>query len=148
MNKHSPNDNCPFCEFIESGQPLAKRGTFVAKDDSYPVSRGHTLLIPRRHVETFFALNQAELKDFFGLLLALRQIIQRQFSPDGFNVGVNIGAAAGQTIAHLHIHLIPRYVGDVENPVGGVRGVIPGRAEYPSDDRDRTTLHSGEERLA
>jgi diadenosine tetraphosphate (Ap4A) HIT family hydrolase len=137
MTKHPPNDSCPFCEFIESGQPLAEQGTFVAKYDTYPVSSGHMLLIPRRHVDTFFALEQDELRDFFDLLLQVQDMIQREFSPDGFNVGVNIGAAAGQTIAHLHIHLIPRYVGDVENPRGGVRGVIPGQADYPSDDPDR-----------
>jgi len=134
--KHVAEGQCPFCGFIHSGQPLAQNTTFLAKYDGYPVSPGHTLLMPRRHIETFFALNDNELKDFFDLLVEVRQMIESKFSPDGFNVGVNVGAAAGQTIAHLHIHVIPRYLGDVENPRGGVRGVIPGRADYLSDDAD------------
>jgi diadenosine tetraphosphate (Ap4A) HIT family hydrolase len=136
MNEHLGKNGCPFCDFIQNGHPVAEQRTFVAKYDSYPVSSGHTLLIPKRHVETFFALTEDELKDCFDLLLTIRQMIEREFAPDGFNVGVNIGAAAGQTIAHLHIHVIPRYAGDVENPRGGVRGVIPRRADYPSGDAD------------
>jgi diadenosine tetraphosphate (Ap4A) HIT family hydrolase len=147
MNKHRGGDVCPFCDFIRNGRPLAEQGTFVAKYDSYPVSRGHTLLIPKRHVETFFGLNEDELKDFFDLLLEVRQIIGRKFDPDGFNVGVNVGAAAGQTIAHLHIHVIPRYFGDVQSPRGGVRGVIPDRANYPSEDAGPSSSLLGEERL-
>jgi diadenosine tetraphosphate (Ap4A) HIT family hydrolase len=85
-------------------------------------------------METFFELNKEEREDFFSLLLELRDMLQDQYGPDGFNIGVNIGPAAGQTIAHLHVHLIPRYLGDVENPVGGVRGVIPERADYTSRD--------------
>jgi diadenosine tetraphosphate (Ap4A) HIT family hydrolase len=121
---------CPFCDFT---QPVAQHGTFFAKQDEYPVSLGHTLLIPRRHVETFFELGKEEREDFFNLLLEMHDRLQHQYEPDGFNIGINIGPAAGQTIAHLHIHLIPRYLGDVENPVGGVRGVIPGRADYTSE---------------
>ena len=147
MKTHRASHVCPFCDFVQNGHPVAEQGTFVAKHDSYPVSRGHTLLIPKRHVETFFALNEDELKDFFDLLLEIRQMIEHEFGPDGFNVGVNIGAAAGQTIAHLHIHVIPRYVGDVGNPRGGVRGVIPGRADYPSDDADLADLFPQEEYL-
>lgn len=147
MNKHRGGPVCPFCDFVQNGHPVAEQATFVAKHDSYPVSRGHTLLIPKRHVETFFALTEDELKDFFDLLLTVRQTIDREFGPDGFNVGVNIGAAAGQTIAHLHIHVIPRYTGDVENPRGGVRGVIPGQADYPSDDPNPSDLFWQEENL-
>jgi diadenosine tetraphosphate (Ap4A) HIT family hydrolase len=147
MNRHRGNEICPFCDFIENGQSVAEQGTFVAKYDRYPVSKGHTLLIPKRHIETFFALNADELRDFFDLLLEVRQMIGREFDPDGFNIGVNVGAAAGQTIAHLHIHVIPRYVGDVRNPRGGVRGVIPERADYPSDDLDSTSLSLQEEDL-
>lgn len=137
MNTHRRDLFCPFCDFVRNRRPVAEQGTFIAKYDNYPVSRGHVLLIPKRHVDTLFQLNQDELNDAFYLLLKVRQMIQLEFGPDGFNVGVNIGAAAGQTIAHLHIHVIPRYVGDVQNPRGGVRGVIPGRRDYPSDDADR-----------
>lgn len=128
-----PEENCPFCEFIRSQEPVAERGTFFAKHDKYPVSPGHILLIPRRHVATFFELNEQERKDFFDLLLEVHDMLQRQYEPNGFNIGVNIGYAAGQTVMHLHIHLIPRYLGDVENPTGGVRAVIPSQADYTSE---------------
>ena len=133
MKKDANKDRCPFCEFIRTQEPVAQRGTFFAKQDAYPVSPGHTLLIPRRHVETFFELDKQEREDFFSLLLEMHDVLQNQYEPDGFNIGINTGSAAGQTIAHLHIHLIPRYLGDVENPVGGVRGVIPDRADYTSE---------------
>ena len=132
MSGDATEEVCPFCKFIRTQEPVAQHGTFFAKHDGYPVSPGHTLLIPRRHIGTFFELNQEEREDFFELLLEVRDMLQRQFEPDGFNIGVNIGRAAGQTVMHLHIHLIPRYFGDVENPVGGVRGVIPSRADYTS----------------
>jgi diadenosine tetraphosphate (Ap4A) HIT family hydrolase len=90
------------------------------------------LLIPRRHITTFFELNRKERNDFFELLLEVREILQSQFHPDGFNIGVNMGRAAGQTIAHLHVHVIPRYSGDVEHPEGGVRNVIPALGPYTS----------------
>jgi ATP adenylyltransferase len=147
MSEEVAQGICPFCDLIQNSQPVAELGTFVAKYDKYPVSKGHTLLIPKRHVETFFALNEDEVKDFFNLLLEIQQMIEREFVPDGFNIGVNVGAAAGQTIAHLHVHVIPRYVRDVKNPRGGVRGVIPGRADYPSDDEDRAATFSKEEEL-
>jgi diadenosine tetraphosphate (Ap4A) HIT family hydrolase len=133
MKKDASKDRCPFCDFILNQEPIAQNGTFFAKQDEYPVSPGHTLLIPVRHVETFFELNKEEREDFFSLLLEMHSILQHQYEPDGFNIGINIGPAAGQTIAHLHIHLIPRYLGDVKNPVGGVRGVIPERADYTSE---------------
>jgi len=123
--------DCPFCEFIRTEKPLAQRKTFIAKFDKYPVSPGHVLLIPRRHIETFFELNEEEREDFFDLLLEVRDLLQHKFHPDGFNIGVNIGPAAGQTIMHLHIHVIPRYFGDVEHPEGGVRQIIPNLAKYP-----------------
>ena len=125
--------NCPFCEAVRTEEPLARRGTFVARYDGYPVSRGHVLLIPRRHITTFFELNRKERNDFFELLLEVREILQDQFHPDGFNIGVNVGRAAGQTIMHLHVHVIPRYSGDVEHPEGGVRNIIPNLTSYPPD---------------
>lgn len=132
MDRGSAEEGCPFCGFIRSGRPLAERGTVVAMVDRYPVSQGHTLLIPKRYVETVFALTEEEREDLFHLLLEVRDLIRRRHRPDGFNLGVNVGAAAGQTVDHVHVHVIPRYDGDVENPTGGVRGVIPGRADYRS----------------
>lgn len=122
---------CPFCEFMVKHEPLAQNATFYTKYDEFPVSRGHVLLIPRRHIASFFELNRKERSDFFDLLLHVRDMIQHQFQPDGFNIGVNIGSAAGQTVMHLHVHLIPRYLGDVEHPEGGVRKIIPNLVEYP-----------------
>lgn len=132
MDGEKNEKNCLFCEFIRTQKPIVQNNTFFAKYDKYPVSKGHVLLIPKRHVETFFDLGKQEIDDFFCLLLNVRQIIQKNFQPDGFNIGINIGTAAGQTIMHLHIHLIPRYIGDIEHPEGGVRRVIPNLAKYPS----------------
>jgi diadenosine tetraphosphate (Ap4A) HIT family hydrolase len=98
--------------------------------DQYPVSRGHSLIVPKRTVSSLFELTEKEIADCWRLLQAEKEKLQREFSPDGFNVGVNIGAAAGQTIFHAHIHLIPRYQGDNPNPRGGIRAVVPGKADY------------------
>jgi len=126
------NDSCacPFCSYLCSEAPFVETGRFYAKPDSFPVSRGHTLIIPKRHVITFFELDDAERLEFFCILLEVRQRIDRMFGPDGYNIGVNVGSAAGQTIEHVHIHVIPRYTGDVGNPEGGVRAVIPGKGPY------------------
>jgi diadenosine tetraphosphate (Ap4A) HIT family hydrolase len=123
---------CPFCDFVLNGEPLAEEETCVAKYDKYPVSPGHTLLIPRRHVTTPFELSAKERRGLFKLLLKVRGVLESQFHPAGYNVGVNVGNAAGQTVMHLHVHVIPRYPGDVENPEGGVRNVIPALGPYIS----------------
>ena len=98
--------------------------------DSFPVSKGHSLIIPKRIVADIFDLNDEEYKSCFDLVKTVKEIIKNKFNPDGFNVGVNSGETAGQTIFHAHIHVIPRYKGDVPNPRGGVRNVIPGKADY------------------
>jgi ATP adenylyltransferase len=102
----------------------------VALLDKYPVSRGHTLIVPKRAVASIFELSKDELIACWELLTSQRDRIVKEFHPDGFNVGVNIGEAAGQTVAHAHIHLIPRYIGDNQNPRGGIRAVIPNKADY------------------
>jgi diadenosine tetraphosphate (Ap4A) HIT family hydrolase len=102
-----------------------------ATRDSYPVSRGHTLIIPLRHCADFFDLSPDEVAACMELLAAQRNGLAEELSPDGYNVGVNVGAAAGQSIFHVHIHLIPRYRGDHPQPRGGVRHVIPAKADYP-----------------
>jgi len=111
-------------------QVIAQNDTFFAVYDEFPVSKGHTLIIPKRHVESFFDITREELEDFFNLLKKVKELLDEKFNPDGYNVGVNEGYAAGKTIDHLHVHPIPRYKGDVENPVGGVRNVIPGKGDY------------------
>lgn len=124
------NKECLFCEppkdRIQSENELA----YVLKD-AFPVSPGHALVIPKRHVSDYFELGQAEINACTSILQAERQrILQDSDDVDGFNVGVNVEEAAGQTIMHCHIHLIPRRTGDVEDPVGGVRNVIPGLGNY------------------
>jgi len=139
MSDKGNRKGCPFCEFVRLEKFLAEADTFVAKQDLYPVSPGHTLLMPRRHVATLFELDEQERADLFALLLEVREVLDREHNPDGYNIGVNTGRAAGQTVMHLHIHIIPRYVGDVEHPEGGVRGVIPDKARYPTDSVEINT---------
>ncbi len=98
--------------------------------DGFPVSPGHTLIITRRHVPTFFELNERELVAISAAIQKAKQGLEQEFQPDGYNIGVNNGEWAGQSIPHLHVHLIPRYRGDVENPKGGVRWVLPQTADY------------------
>jgi len=102
--------------------------------DQYPVNPGHTLLIPKQHIVSFAELSEEEVQDLFRLALSVIEWLESQYEPDGFNIGINQGAAAGQTIEHLHIHVIPRYRGDVEDPRGGVRNVIPEKGRYPASD--------------
>lgn len=98
--------------------------------DKHPVNQGHLLIIPKRHVEDYFGLTSAEKQAIDDLLQLGKELLDRRYQPDGYNIGANCGAVAGQTIFHCHIHLIPRYEGDTENPRGGVRGVIPERQGY------------------
>ena len=119
---------CIFCR--PEREILAESGHALAFFDSFPVSRGHALIVPKRHVVTIFDLSDAEYADCFRLVLPLKEVLLARFAPDGYNVGVNCGAAAGQSVWHAHIHVIPRYRGDVPNPRGGVRGVIPYKASY------------------
>lgn len=98
--------------------------------DTYAVSPGHTLVIPKRHVASFFELTPEEITACMDLITEERKLLDEEFKPDGYNIGVNVGQAAGQSIFHVHIHIIPRYKGDVENPQGGVRHVIPKNAHY------------------
>lgn len=98
--------------------------------DGYPVSVGHTLVIPRRHVGSFFELTVDEQGAMLRLLADARGRLQQQLAPASYNIGINDGPAAGQTVPHVHMHLIPRYEGDVQDPRGGVRWVIPGKARY------------------
>jgi diadenosine tetraphosphate (Ap4A) HIT family hydrolase len=102
--------------------------------DAYPLSPGHTLIIPKRHIASFFETSEAERADLIRLLEQAKQHLAMSYKPDGFNIGINDGIAAGQTVMHLHIHLIPRYCGDVPDPRGGVRWLLPEKAAYwPSD---------------
>lgn len=120
---------CPFCA-IAAERVLREGEHAVVIRDGFPVSPGHTLVIPRRHVASFFDVTEAERADLLALLATARDDLEREFRPAGYNVGINDGAAAGQTVPHLHIHLIPRYAGDRADPRGGVRWVLPDTAAY------------------
>ncbi len=98
--------------------------------DGFPVSKGHVLVIPKRVVAEIFDLNDEEYSSCFNLVKDVKKILEEEFKPDGFNIGINNGEKAGQTIFHAHIHVIPRYSGDVDNPRGGIRHVIPGKGDY------------------
>lgn len=126
--KRDPNNPCLFCK-DPRGVSLDHALAYSARD-SYAVSPGHTLVIPKRHVASFFDLTQDEIAACMELINEEKNRIDAEFNPDGYNVGVNVGPAAGQSIFHAHIHVIPRYQGDVENPQGGVRHVIPRNARY------------------
>jgi diadenosine tetraphosphate (Ap4A) HIT family hydrolase len=118
------------CIFCHIQNPVLENDLACAIFDKFPVNPGHLLIIPKRHIQSFFETTGLEREALFGLLEECREFLQSRYQPDGFNIGVNDGTAAGQTIMHLHIHLIPRFVGDIENPRGGVRGVIPEKRMY------------------
>jgi superfamily II DNA or RNA helicase/diadenosine tetraphosphate (Ap4A) HIT family hydrolase len=131
--------DCPFCE--PDPERVFYRGSRVlGLWDAFPVSEGHALLVPQRHIPTWFDTSREEQVELTQSLTVAREAILARHSPDGFNIGINIGEAGGQTVSHLHVHLIPRYRGDVEDPRGGVRHVLPSRANYllpkdPGPDR-------------
>jgi diadenosine tetraphosphate (Ap4A) HIT family hydrolase len=118
-----------FCK-IPGDEILIEHPLALAQRDGHPVSKGHTLIIPRRHVASFFETTQDERQAMMKLLDEARAILDRQYKPDGYNIGVNSGVAAGQTVMHVHMHLIPRYAGDRPDPRGGVRWVLPEKAAY------------------
>jgi ATP adenylyltransferase len=120
--------DCIFCTIDRS--TLAETSLSIAFLDGFPVSKGHCLVVPRRHVPSIWDLSHDEYADLFNLLKTVRDRIEERFKPQGMNVGSNCGDAAGQTIPHAHVHLIPRYAGDVTNPRGGIRNVIPGKGTY------------------
>jgi diadenosine tetraphosphate (Ap4A) HIT family hydrolase len=126
--QRDPNNPCLFCKDAK-GISLDRELAYSARD-SFAVSPGHTLIVPRRHVASFFELTPEEVQACMSLISDEKKLIDAEFQPDGYNIGVNIGAAAGQSIMHVHIHVIPRYEGDVENPQGGVRHVLPKKAYY------------------
>ncbi|RQD82137.1 MAG: HIT family protein [Methanocalculus sp. MSAO_Arc2] len=131
-NPQKPQDaptTCPFCDPALSEIVLANDLAY-ARFDLYPVSPGHLLLIPFRHVASFFEATEAEQAALMSLVHDTRRLLDTRYVPDGYNIGVNIGPAAGQSVMHLHVHVIPRYAGDMEEPKGGVRGVIPGKRRY------------------
>ena len=121
--------DCPFCT-LPNHRIHGESELGMIVRDAFPVSPGHTLIIPKRHVGSFFILSSDERTDLMALLNTAKIGVETEFKPDGYNIGINDGPLAGQTVPHLHIHLIPRYKGDIYDPRGGVRWIIPDKADY------------------
>ena len=123
--------DCQFCKIAnEKFHILFESDLAVAFYDSYPVNVGHVLIIPKRHCETYFDLTEEELKEMFELSKEVKEVLDKEFEPDGYNVGFNCGEAGGQTVMHAHMHVIPRYKGDTENPRGGIRKAVKRKDNY------------------
>jgi len=121
--------SCIFCKDINKDRVIENQYCY-GRWDKFPVSTGHLLIIPIRHYGCYFDSSADEVKALWALINEGKEIIDKLHGPDAYNIGVNVGEHAGQTIPHIHIHLIPRYEGDVEDPRGGIRGVIPGKQRY------------------
>ncbi len=128
--KREENPNCPFCNIDSERELIVESATAYAIYDKFPVNDGHALIIPKRHCASYFDLSFKEQAACMFMLNKVREVVSKRFNPDGFNIGINVGEKAGQTVHHVHIHLIPRFDGDVEDPRGGVRGVIPVKQKY------------------
>lgn len=122
-------NDCPFCRLVLN-RIWVESEFAVAFFDGFPVTEGHTLVIPKRHVASLFDLADEEQAAVWKLVAQVRPKLVDEFQPDGFNVGLNDGTSAGQTVMHAHVHIIPRRKGDVNDPKGGVRWIIPGKAQY------------------
>ena len=121
------NKECIFCKMKDY---ILENELAYAIYDKYPVGKGHMLFIPKRHVKDFFDITKEEREAIFDLIDEGKKLLDKKYSPDSYNVGINCGEHAGQTIMHVHVHLIPRYIGDMKDPTGGVRGVIPEKMKY------------------
>ena len=120
---------CPFC-VLPADRIVLQNNSAIAMYDAYPVSPGHLLIIPTRHVASWFDTDDTEKQDMLKLLATARSYLHNAHQADACNIGINDGAVAGQTVPHLHIHLIPRYPGDMPDPRGGVRWIFPDKAKY------------------
>ena len=118
------------CKLCARHEVLLENALAYVRYDSNSLSRGHVLVIPKRHVASFFDMTTEEQADTLALLRDIQQAIEKQHSPDGYNIGVNVGKAGGQSRMHVHMHLIPRYAGDVADPRGGIRCVLPSMREF------------------
>ena len=121
--------NCVFCE-ADPARIIFEDDACYAMFDAFPVNKGHTLIVPKRHVVTVFELKPYEVERMHYMMQKVKEMLDKEFSPAGYNVGYNCGEAGGQTINHCHMHIIPRYDGDVVSPRGGIRGVVPEKQSY------------------
>jgi diadenosine tetraphosphate (Ap4A) HIT family hydrolase len=127
------NNKCLFCDFYKNKtKVIFENEKFFAIFDDFPVSAGHALVIPKKHIVSIFDLSEDEWSYLLPAIKEVKKIIESKVEkkPDGYNIGINEGETAGRTIHHLHVQTIPRYLGDVKNPTGGIRCVIPGKADY------------------
>lgn len=139
------SDLCPFCA-PDAARLIFEHALAYGMWDGYPVSPGHALLIPRRHVATWFDASEDERRALTAAIDEARRRVLDRFAdrpPDGFNIGMNAGLSAGQTVMHLHVHLIPRWTGDVPNPRGGVRHLMPGKGIYDASTPPETVASGG-----
>lgn len=127
--------DCVFCT-MQGIDILVQNEMAQAFFDKFPVNEGHVLIVPKRHVASLFDLTQEEVTDIWKLVAEVKEVLNNQFHPDGYNVGVNEGAAAGQTIFHLHVHVIPRYNGDVSDPRGGIRKIKKSLVPYAGEGEE------------
>lgn len=123
---------CKFCTLSDE-RILGECEYTITFIDSYPASPGHTLVVPKRHFASFFEATEDELLAIGKAVQSAKPILDNEFAPDGYNIGINVGEAAGQSVYHLHVHVIPRYKGDVEDPRGGVRWILRNKADYWTD---------------
>ena len=122
---------CLFCRWKNEKEKIILENELAfARYDEFEVSKGHMLFMTKRHTKDFFSTTQEEKNAIFELMNKGKEIIDEKYNPNGYNIGMNCGVSAGQSVMHVHVHLIPRYNGDVENPRGGIRGVIPSRQNY------------------
>jgi diadenosine tetraphosphate (Ap4A) HIT family hydrolase len=122
--------DCVFCDRLTGGNLVAANELAAAFPDAFPLNDGHCLIVPRRHEADFLALTAEEQAAIWALVPAVRRHVEQTGAPDGYNIGINVGEAAGQTVAHAHLHVIPRYRADVPDPRGGIRWIIPAKAQY------------------
>jgi diadenosine tetraphosphate (Ap4A) HIT family hydrolase len=120
---------CTYCNLSEA-RIFDQSALCIAFKDVFPVSPGHTLIIPRRHVDSYFDLTNQERDDMNALMLRVKAKLKDELNPNGFNIGINEGFAAGQTVGHINMHLIPRFKGDVPEPRGGIRWIFPDKAVF------------------
>lgn len=130
QQKWKRNKDCPFCSPTSDRDLITESASSYSIYDKFPVSPGHALVIPKIHEGCYFSLSSHARTSCWVMVNRVKEIVEEKFHPDGFNIGINVGTSAGQTIPHVHIHLIPRYVGDVDNPTGGVRNVILEFGDY------------------
>ena len=123
-------EECFFCKCISNAEFQFQNNLAIARFDDFPVNKGHIEIISKRHIKDWWSTTLEERILIFNLIDEVKKYIDDKYNPDGYNIGMNLGEMAGQSIMHLHVHLIPRYTGDVSNPRGGVRGIIPEKQNY------------------